>query len=725
MAEYSEEDVKKATEAALKSMLEGGDAFVVAAKLVSRFNKDIKEIQPTAKVFKDFLKGATTELEDMGVAAKKFDAAIKKASESSDKNTSVVKKGLLEEEKARTLNKIAIHNSKIASTNFAIGLGGVAKTMLSGATDFVKGLQTNQEGTELAGKSALKAAESIGKVADVAASFVSTIGFLLALLPAGRIIKGIGYGLTVLGLGVEALGPALTEAATEGVKILNTELERTKKSFRDITSTGAEFAGGMTELRKISAEAGLDIEQLATITKSSNENLSNMGLGIAESIKRFAGINKELRNSPLGIQLRKLGLSAEEQGEMATLTASMLNASGRLRSMSDKEVAAATVQYTKDLKVLQNITGEDAKKQLEAARKASLRASVMSAAAEIDPEKGMQKVIDSMARVPEFLRTGVLEKIALNAIVDPATNILMAQVPKVGEFVNRYQNLLNDTTISSAEMVKQVDILVEEIAVYARKNPQLMREIDVANLALKGNIGDAAGSADMFNQLIDRGTKQGEGTVEATRNAVEAAAKNQEALDRSVAAIDEGTQKLKAQFGTALTGPLTVYTGVLATGTNAVKEFTDQINKATEAAGGSTTESKSSQTSTGTPGFFERLYESTFTSKTRKERQSMNSSSAVSGVTGEPFSPGFAQGGISTGPLSGYQEVLHGTEAVVPLPDNRSIPVTLTNSQSNNSTMDTKEMVSAINQQTGLLNRILVSMEKNNQLTSGILQTSY
>lgn len=38
---------------------------------------------------------------------------------------------------------------------------------------------------------------------------------------------------------------------------------------------------------------------------------------------------------------------------------------------------------------------------------------------------------------------------------------------------------------------------------------------------------------------------------------------------------------------------------------------------------------------------------------------------------------GFATGGISTGPMSGHLEWLHGSEAVVPLPDGRSIPVQL------------------------------------------------
>ena len=38
---------------------------------------------------------------------------------------------------------------------------------------------------------------------------------------------------------------------------------------------------------------------------------------------------------------------------------------------------------------------------------------------------------------------------------------------------------------------------------------------------------------------------------------------------------------------------------------------------------------------------------------------------------------GFRNGGISTGPESGYHALLHGTEAVVPLPDGNSIPVSI------------------------------------------------
>lgn len=51
---------------------------------------------------------------------------------------------------------------------------------------------------------------------------------------------------------------------------------------------------------------------------------------------------------------------------------------------------------------------------------------------------------------------------------------------------------------------------------------------------------------------------------------------------------------------------------------------------------------------------------------------------AVGGVVGGATSLlGFSSGGVATGPKSGYAVALHGTEAVVPLPDGRSIPVTI------------------------------------------------
>ena len=47
------------------------------------------------------------------------------------------------------------------------------------------------------------------------------------------------------------------------------------------------------------------------------------------------------------------------------------------------------------------------------------------------------------------------------------------------------------------------------------------------------------------------------------------------------------------------------------------------------------------------------------------------------GLSGMAGALGFSDGGVANGPTSGYPAILHGTEAVVPLPDGRSIPVSI------------------------------------------------
>ena len=84
------------------------------------------------------------------------------------------------------------------------------------------------------------------------------------------------------------------------------------------------------------------------------------------------------------------------------------------------------------------------------------------------------------------------------------------------------------------------------------------------------------------------------------------------------------------------------------------------------------------------------------------------------GAAATPVTPvirkGKMFGGISTGPVSGYSETLHGTEAVVPLPDGRSIPVNL----------DSTSITAAVNQQSGILAEILRAMQNNNSISSQI-----
>jgi hypothetical protein len=74
---------------------------------------------------------------------------------------------------------------------------------------------------------------------------------------------------------------------------------------------------------------------------------------------------------------------------------------------------------------------------------------------------------------------------------------------------------------------------------------------------------------------------------------------------------------------------------------------------------------------------------------------------------------GFRLGGIASGPTSGYQAMLHGTEAIVPLSDGRSIPVTNTSSP---------EQMGAMSAQLDKLDELISVMKNQLSVSSRILQ---
>ena len=81
--------------------------------------------------------------------------------------------------------------------------------------------------------------------------------------------------------------------------------------------------------------------------------------------------------------------------------------------------------------------------------------------------------------------------------------------------------------------------------------------------------------------------------------------------------------------------------------------------------------------------------------------------------------PEFAKGGIASGPKSGYQATLHGTEAVVPLPDGKSIPVAAKDSP------NIGQQVSMLEQQIMRLDDMIDLMRKQTNISEKILQVSY
>ena len=74
-------------------------------------------------------------------------------------------------------------------------------------------------------------------------------------------------------------------------------------------------------------------------------------------------------------------------------------------------------------------------------------------------------------------------------------------------------------------------------------------------------------------------------------------------------------------------------------------------------------------------------------------------------------------GGILYGDMSGYQAMLHGTEAVVPLPDGKSIPVNMPEEDN-----ESAVLVSLLSEKVQKLTLLVDGMSKHMEMSRQLLQ---
>lgn len=80
---------------------------------------------------------------------------------------------------------------------------------------------------------------------------------------------------------------------------------------------------------------------------------------------------------------------------------------------------------------------------------------------------------------------------------------------------------------------------------------------------------------------------------------------------------------------------------------------------------------------------------------------------------------GYRFGGVASGPKSGYAAVLHGTEAVVPLPDGKTIPVSMPDFSGN-----MQQQIGMMSQQISRLDEMVTLMRQQNSTSEKILRVT-
>ena len=288
---------------------------------------------------------------------------------------------------------------------------------------------------------------------DLAGGALGKLGSLIPGVP-GQVLSGFTRLVTELGKG--------------GVDILSTQLIESAQAMARYNKMGAIFSEGLGEMRVNTGKTGLTFEQFSRVVEGSRDNIKSFGGTLSDGITRLADVSNAMSRSvdssgkTVRHALLNLGYSVEEQ---STLAASYLAQQrvivgiDRVRAMSSKEVADATVKYATDLKVLQELTGKDAKAIADKAAKDTMRASLMAKLTD-DQRKALMAANAGMQQLgPEAGQTmqNALTRYLTTGTFDPAVAMseeMRGYIVKIGQGVQSGSSDMQNVTTKANEELK-------------------------------------------------------------------------------------------------------------------------------------------------------------------------------------------------------------------------------------------------------------------------------
>lgn len=370
-------------------------------------------------------------------------------------------------------------------------------------------------------------------------------GVLDLLGPFGQALQKAGY----------AAAAAIIDFSVGGLKlvnsILNKELAETIKNMATFNKMGASFSGSFMELREIANQSGLTIEQFTAAVAASEQSVRQFGLPFAEGARKVSEVSAALgatvnsAGRSLRDDLRALGYNTEEQIELASEYMAMQRTTmtaEQFKNLQAADVARATKAYAIDLKVLQDITGKNAKAAMEEARTRSLQADIMAQFTDPEQAKKFQKYF---ATLPESAKKGFLQYIASGGqvITDGATNIVATENKEFARIFSRGREIIFDSSKSVADAqragLEQTIRAKNSMRDFVRVNGAVIPTVTT----LTGSLSDVTG---IYNDLVG-GLFQNEKAIGESRTAAENQAAANDKLTTGIINAQTATQNFANQ----------------------------------------------------------------------------------------------------------------------------------------------------------------------------------
>lgn len=290
--------------------------------------------------------------------------------------------------------------------------------------------------------------------------------------------------------------------------------EQSLEEYQTLSGIGASFGKDMTQIKVAAAELGMTVADMSKFLMDNSESLRSFGGTTDQAISRFRNFSKEVLDSQVGTELRRLGYTAADINETLVTYNEIAQQDGLNNRRSSQEQAQAAQDFAIELDRLSKLTGKQradlAEEMKEARARGNVQALLMGKSA--DQQEAFTRTMTELKNTlgPQYEQL-FLEMAQFGApISKSAQQAYLTLGSAQDEFEGMVANAMDPNGLASSVEATQGAFL----------NYQKTQES--ANLALLSgvsDIGDAAAqgyeSSYAFANAMDAAAEAGESPAEA------------------------------------------------------------------------------------------------------------------------------------------------------------------------------------------------------------------
>ena len=541
--------------------------------------------------------------------------------------------------------------------NFGKALNGIANNLMGAAraglsADPFAAAQVGFEG----------AVDLINKGATTAGKGMQSVGAAMMAVPGPTM--AVGAVLSTLGTVIGGASEAVSKLAKDGFGLLMEQAKKMLGNFDKLNQAGYIAAGGLTAMREQAGRTGLTLEQFTNVTTKSADKLLTIGGTVAGGAEKMSATVGSFGDTTKR-QLMNLGYSFEDITEGTLDYMESMKLAGQLDKMTVEQQAQGAKEYLVNQRLLTSITGEEAKAAQKRAKEAADQAAVQAKLATMGDDARLK--YEALVKAAGPGNQKAVEQLFLFGSVTGDAAVALAGMPSMMQYLKDGVNSVGDASMNASE---QTNMLRDNQLKYGQAIGEEARSMSGPLGIATSATGDFAETTRILadsQRLAARATGQ---TAEEQRKTIEDAKDTQDSATQSLNKARVNAQELAVTLEDLVTKALPSF-GKLA---NFITEqYKDVFNAIRKALG---LEARPTETVPTAAVTMAETTEGAVTGRAFGRQSRFLARGARQAADQEV--PQFARGGIAKSSEGGGIAILDGVEAVVPLPDNRSIPVDLT-----------------------------------------------